>query len=230
MMTRDKLSQPNIWGLAIAAAATALGVALEIDGGGEVEEYAKALLVIANREAPRMYCKRDSSLDRGFELVSYPMSLCYHQQSMPWQDIVEQAVNMGYRSHETNTCGLHVHVNRSSLGAGEAEQEGSIARILYFIVLWLEAYPEVAKVYRDEIDMTHLLSYEQDGVTFHAAYEAGTLSDWMSTYVNQNAEPDREYAALSYDRVTHEQTYYGITRAEAETAGWGAIWDVVVAE
>lgn len=43
-----------------------------------------------------------------------------------------KAVEMGYTSHQAGTCGLHVHVNRTAFGATEAEQDASIARVLYF--------------------------------------------------------------------------------------------------
>jgi hypothetical protein len=39
---------------------------------------------------------------------------------------------MGYRSHQANTCGLHVHVNRTAFGDTEEDQDACIARILYF--------------------------------------------------------------------------------------------------
>ena len=40
---------------------------------------------------------------------------------------------MGYRSHQTSTCGLHIHVNRNALGDNQAEQEEVISRILFFV-------------------------------------------------------------------------------------------------
>jgi hypothetical protein len=66
------------------------------------------------------------------ELVTHPMSLEYHKQFC-WEDIIKKAIYLGYRSHQTSTCGLHVHVNRSCLGDSREEQDEVIARILYFI-------------------------------------------------------------------------------------------------
>ena len=40
---------------------------------------------------------------------------------------------MLFRSHQTSTCGLHVHVNRDCLGDNREEQEETISRILYFV-------------------------------------------------------------------------------------------------
>lgn len=108
------------------------GVELEIDLEGEDNTNAERLLEIANQYDEHLYCKHDGSLDDGFELVSHPMSISYHCRDMPWQDVMRTAVRMGYRSHQTDTCGLHVHVSRKALGATEEEQDAVIARLLYF--------------------------------------------------------------------------------------------------
>jgi len=52
---------------------------------------------------------------------------------MPWKGIFEKAVSLGYRSHQTSTCGLHIHVNRSFFGDTYNEQENAIARVVYFV-------------------------------------------------------------------------------------------------
>ena len=108
------------------------GVELEIDLEGEDEENAYRLLEIANRYNEYLYCKHDSSLTDGFELVTHPMSLTYHCRDMPWNDVMRSAVRMGYRSHQTDTCGLHVHVSRNAFGDTEEDQDAAIARLLYF--------------------------------------------------------------------------------------------------
>lgn len=110
-----------------------LGVELEIDGAGESNRNAWELLSVANGEGgKRLYCKHDGSLDDGFELVSHPMSLAYHKEEMPWKQILCQASEMGYTSHQAGTCGLHVHVSRAAFGNTEAQQDAAIARVLYF--------------------------------------------------------------------------------------------------
>ena len=108
------------------------GVELEIDGAGKDSDNADELLLIANRNDEHIYIKGDGSLDDGMELVTYPMSLEYHKNYC-WDDIMKKAIYLGYRSHQTNTCGLHIHVNRSCLGDSREEQDDVIARILYFI-------------------------------------------------------------------------------------------------
>lgn len=108
------------------------GVELEIDGAGEDRDNARELLGIANRENQLIYCKHDGSLDDGFEIVTHPMSLEFHQNTMPWAELLQEAISMGYTSHQATTCGLHVHVSRAAFGCDEEEQDEVIARILYF--------------------------------------------------------------------------------------------------
>lgn len=109
------------------------GVELEIDGAGEYDENADRVADIANIGGmERIYCKHDGSLEEGFEIVTHPMTLRYHQEKMPWQAILAEAIQMGYTSHQAQTCGLHIHVNRDSFGSTEEKQDACIARILYF--------------------------------------------------------------------------------------------------
>lgn len=108
------------------------GVELEIDYGGEVDENAHLIMQVANRQAEHIYCKHDGSIDDGFELVSHPMTLEYHLTQMPWLDVLTEAQRLGYLSHRAETCGLHIHINRTAFGKTVDEQEAVIARILYF--------------------------------------------------------------------------------------------------
>lgn len=108
------------------------GVELEMDEGGEDNENARKLLDITNNTDVLAYCKHDGSLRRGFELVTHPMTLDFHQNQMPWEDILHEAVSLGYRSHQAQTCGLHIHINRTAFGDTEEEQDACIARVLYF--------------------------------------------------------------------------------------------------
>ena len=116
-----------------------MGVELEIDEGGEDEYYAERLLDIANDQDVHMYIKHDGSLDNGFEMVTHPMTLEYHKTRMPWEKVLKRAISCGYRSHQANTCGLHVHVSREALGRSYSEIEEAIGRLVYFYEkFWVE--------------------------------------------------------------------------------------------
>lgn len=98
-----------------------------------VQDAAEVMSIANGNGLENLYCKHDGSLDDGFEMVTHPMTLAYHQTEMPWAAILRKAVQMGYTSHQAGTCGLHVHVNRNAFGETETQQDAVIARILYFV-------------------------------------------------------------------------------------------------
>lgn len=109
------------------------GVELEVDDGGKDGENARTLKDVANVHDEHIYIKSDGSIDDGFEIVSHPMTLAYHMNTMDWESVLHEAVEMGYKSHDTSTCGLHIHVNRDAFGANQSKQEEIISRILFFV-------------------------------------------------------------------------------------------------
>lgn len=110
------------------------GVELEIDNGGHDDSNAEKICDIANTDdEKRIYIKHDGSLNEGMEIVTHPMSLEYHLTEMPWSNIMNKAKTLGYLSHKTNTCGLHIHVNRTAFGSSREEQEERISRVLFFV-------------------------------------------------------------------------------------------------
>lgn len=109
------------------------GIELELDQGGEVSSNAQKLLDYANQDNDYIYAKHDGSLSNGFELVTHPMTLDHHINEVDYSGLFKMAIAMGYRSHQTETCGLHIHVNRSAFGESHEEQEEVIARIVFFV-------------------------------------------------------------------------------------------------
>ena len=109
------------------------GVELEIDKGGTSADKAESLLDLGNQCANNIYIKTDGSLNHGLEIVTHPMSLDYHQHDMPWGLLTDKALQLGYYSHQTGTCGLHVHVSRSSFSTQYQQQEACISRVLYIV-------------------------------------------------------------------------------------------------
>lgn len=133
--------EPNFYG----TAQRFFGVELEMDYGGRDEWNAGEILDAVNDTDQRIYIKGDSSLDDGFEIVTHPMSLTYHKNEMPWAELCDKAIALGYLSHKTNTCGLHIHVNRMSLGQSYAQQEVRISKIL---LLMEKFWPEMVRFSR----------------------------------------------------------------------------------
>jgi len=93
-----------------------MGIELEVENTGNTsrKDAAKHILDIAN---PFIYCKDDGSLEDGIEIVSHPATLQYHLTSGYWDLILKFLKEKLYKSHDTETCGLHVHVGKKELTA-----------------------------------------------------------------------------------------------------------------
>jgi hypothetical protein len=67
-----------------------------------------------SKEETLFYLKDDSTIDGGFEMVSHPATLEFHK-SVAYKKLFADMIKRGCRSHNTQTCGLHVHINRTFL-------------------------------------------------------------------------------------------------------------------
>lgn len=129
------------------------GVELEISGSGEDNDNARELLNILNDyENEHAYAKHDGSVLSGFEVVSQPMTLKYHLNCVNWEKFMNAAVEMGYRSHQTTCCGLHVHVSRDAFGYDREYQDGCIAKLLYFVEIHWAELVKFSRRRQSEID------------------------------------------------------------------------------
>lgn len=62
-----------------------------------------------------LYCKHDGSLSDGMEIVSHPTSLEEWQGSgQKLHELTDRLKSMGFRSWDTQTCGIHIHVSASA--------------------------------------------------------------------------------------------------------------------
>lgn len=98
-----------------------LGVELEVDKGGEIHYNAAiALGVLGFKHA---YAMHDGSLNDGFEIATMPMTLDYHMSlEQRYKDAFGFLTSFNYASHNTSTCGLHVHFDRAFFGRGRQTQ------------------------------------------------------------------------------------------------------------
>jgi|TARA_R110001606_G_scaffold346008_1_gene494901 hypothetical protein len=71
------------------------------------------------------YCmfKGDGSLRNGFEMVTAPCTLAYHKNKLDklfsWHNWTDSDSNTRVKAWNTDTCGIHVHLNRASFTASQ---------------------------------------------------------------------------------------------------------------
>lgn len=112
--------------------ALTFGVELECDGGDSVSDA----LADIDRITDRCYCKHDGSLSDGYEIVTHPGTLAWHKERFPWADVCKASLDNGFRSHDTDTCGLHVHVGRAQLGDNPCDTAAKMSLITYRLKDW----------------------------------------------------------------------------------------------
>lgn len=111
-----------------------MGFELEVDFGGESSSNVAEIMPIINKAGQNeifAYCSHDGSLNDGFEIITQPATLRYHQSIKGiYNDVAQKLKAMGYSSHDTSTCGFHVHVNRTYFGNKE---EIAIERVILIV-------------------------------------------------------------------------------------------------
>jgi hypothetical protein len=73
----------------------------------------------------RVFFENDGSISHGFEIISQPMGLDKHRELWAWLN--DRNLVRHLRSHNTTTCGLHVHVSKQNLSKLQ------IAKIVTFV-------------------------------------------------------------------------------------------------
>lgn len=121
-----------------------MGVELEVDCGGKDEDSAKYVYDFMNVDTDNVYCKHDGSLSSGFEIVTHPCTLDYHK-SLPYEELFDWLTKHKYRSHDTTTCGMHVHINRDYFGTDKLSQDLCISKVLYLFEKYWDKVELIAR-------------------------------------------------------------------------------------
>ena len=112
------------------------GIELEMDEGDEegLTSYPDAIAqemsdIIGGEEYVGF--EHDCSLGyNGIEVISQPHTWeAWKSHANRWREALDYASGEGYRSHDTDTCGLHVHFSRAWFGADEDEQAQTLEHI-----------------------------------------------------------------------------------------------------
>jgi hypothetical protein len=153
------------------------GVELEVDKGGLNLKKAKRLLDIGNPKGSpekHIYIKKDASLVSGFEIVSHPATLQYHLNIIAWDKIFKEAIELDYRSHDTNTCGFHISFSRIALGETKIERMENIGKLIYLFRKFdkeLLVFSRRKKELRDHWAKSHTISQCSSGVDVYKKAE-----------------------------------------------------------
>ena len=109
-----------------------MGVEVENDHYPTYRDLEAGIAYVRENFAQYARVESDGSLDNGFEIVSAPMTLAAHKAT-DWSGLFAKLVEMGAKAHDTDTCGLHVHVSRAALGNDDEAKRLCIAKIFELV-------------------------------------------------------------------------------------------------
>jgi len=129
-----------------------LGVELEIESKGNDFND------IVDELPDYFYAKQDGSIDSGFEVVSHPATYKWlKQNSEMWDENVLNLRNQGFRSYNTNTCGMHIHLSKAAF---------STLHLLKFLHLFYDNPAFVLRIsQRKAENLQKWASVDGDGMT-----------------------------------------------------------------
>lgn len=86
------------------------GIEIEIDGGIR-DNFDKHITLLPSV----CWCTTDGSLSyQGIEVKTHPLSLEFIRSSGKIEQFCGMAKKSGYKSHDTSTCGTHIHISRTA--------------------------------------------------------------------------------------------------------------------
>lgn len=131
----------------------------------------------------RVYCKSDCSLSHGLEIVTHPGTLAHHMYVMHWRQIQRTCEKAGFRSHDTENSGLHVHVGRAQLGSTDAERDETIRKVQVLFVMYAAELTRFSRRTRSRLD--EWASFRSFGVSPESirATDGDTLATWARSSV-----------------------------------------------
>lgn len=106
----------------------------EVDSNNKQSVVKRCIQIMNGSESDKedlIYSTHDRTVQ--IELDTMPCSLEYHKNKMNYKEMFKYLDEMGYKGHDCNTAGLHIHANRDYLGKTKMQQDLVISKILYII-------------------------------------------------------------------------------------------------
>ena len=162
-------STPTLKTVADPGARAFVGVELEIEAG-HADRWTLSDKVDAIMGGLAT-CETDGSLNDGFEIITQPATVAAYVKGFKLDELTAMLDAEGAKSHDTSTCGLHVHYSRAALGASEQARDMVCAKILVLMDKFTDQLVKFAR--RD-----------------------WTISRWAPKYAGFNAEGEQSTKKL----------------------------------
>ena len=105
-----------------------VGVELEVETNND-----NCLNYLRSIKSNWFYVERDGSLDHdyGCEIITIKMNPKVACDVKTWEELCNNLSLLGAKSHDTSTCGFHVHISKTAFGETTEEQDETIGRLIH---------------------------------------------------------------------------------------------------
>ena len=93
-----------------------LGLEWEMDHGGTNGAHSFMINSALSKNKPHSWTMKDGSLESGIEIATMPATLDAHMTEFDYDTACVVASSLGYRGHDCNSAGIHVHMSRKFFG------------------------------------------------------------------------------------------------------------------
>lgn len=163
------------------------GVELEVDLGDDHQDLTRDLAAL---EQP-IYMKHDGSLgSEGVEIVTHPCSLTYHTYELRWAEISRTCRNHGFKSHDTDSCGLHIHVGRRQFGDTPDQRSKTAGNLVILARQLWDSLTIFSRREKDRLDRWAARPYLD-------VIQGASYTDSDLTQMALNTERDGRYQAVN---------------------------------
>ena len=115
------------------------GFELEVESGNYTSCGEMSNILYESMDNFTVY-ESDGSLSEGFEIISNPYDIEYFESE--GKELIINMLNLlienKFKSHDTSTCGLHVHIGRHGLGNSYGERDNTIMQIGFIVEYFKE--------------------------------------------------------------------------------------------
>jgi hypothetical protein len=160
--------------------------------------------------------KEDGSLNAGMEIVLQPATLTYHLQGFDYAKGFEVLKRFGYNSHDTETCGLHVHINRNFFGTARSTQLYNGAKMVYLLekywndfVLFSRRTQSTLGRWANKLDLKDDFDKQNDDMKTSANLSTMFIGKYnQSKYVALNVGHTNTFELRIFRGTLNLRTYY----------------------
>ena len=143
------------------------GIELEVEAeGNDIESVVDGLPEF-------VFAKCDGSLNNGFEIVSHPCTYQWLKENPDKWNKILNLRKQGYRSFDTDTCGLHIHLSKNYFGTWH---------LYKFLKLFYENPEFILRIsQRDKhslqhwatLQQVHFVDHDDESLIYKAKYKRG---------------------------------------------------------